>query len=135
MANEATLLVETTIPVNYTVIDSLSYEKGALLKLIDPDTVSGANSLQGAKCAGVVAVEKVANSGITKISIYEEGDFKFSLSGACAVGDALMMDATPNYVRRAQNVSGASILGYSKETGANNDTIKAKLRISPGGSV
>ena len=40
MANEATLIVETELPINFTVANATGIEKGALLKITDPMTAA-----------------------------------------------------------------------------------------------
>lgn len=134
MANEATLIVETKLPYSFTVADGAGIEKGAVLKLADPMTASAANGLSDF-CAGIAAAEKINGDGKTHLSVYDEGIFRVTLSGACTVGESLVCaggasSATQNKVSRNISVlSGARILGYALETGADGETILMKLNI------
>lgn len=135
MANEATLIVELESPINFTIANLGGISKGALLKLVDPMTASGAG-MANANIAGIAATEKISNDGTTKLGIYRRGIFKMSLSGAANVGDSLKADASLNYVRvagLATDSSGARIIGHALETGANNETILVAVNIGAGG--
>lgn len=130
MANEATLIVETSIPVNFTVANATGIEKGAILKMTDPNTAiinSAANDVP----AGIAAQEKIASDGVTKLAVYRNGIFKVTLSGACTVGDSLGISASVNMVRAvpiANTLSGTNIIGTALETGATGDTILMELK-------
>lgn len=81
MANEATLVMETMLPIMFTCADGAGIEKGTLLKLSDPMTVA-ATSADNDIFAGVAANEKIANDGNTKIAVYRQGVFKMTDSGS-----------------------------------------------------
>ena len=74
MANEATLIVETCLPIAFTCADGAGIEKGTLLKMSDPFTVAAATA-DNDVFAGVAAEEKIANDGKTKIAVYRGGIF------------------------------------------------------------
>lgn len=139
MANEHTLIFETSTPIPFTVADGTGIEKGALLKITDPMTaiiVSGAVD----SIAGVAAGEKIANDGVTKIPVYRHGIFKATLSGSCVVGDALVNDVVPNMVKTASGLtelqlSGSKILGIALETGSTGETILYELGVIAQGGV
>lgn len=139
MANEAVLIFETERPIPFTVENTLGIEKGAVLKLIDPMTVSGsaiAGGLINQQVAGIASAEKIASDGITKIGVYRKGIFKMALSGAALIGAPLKL-ADVNFVIAADNIanaSGARIIGTALETGTNNETILVDLNIGAGGS-
>lgn len=134
MANEAVLIVETELPVNYTVANGTGIEKGAILKLSDPMTVAladGTANLTG----GIAAEEKIASDGKTKLAVYRGGIFRVKASGAVTVGDPLVTSANSlNEVRRADGAasgaSGAKILGFALETAATTETFLMELRPS-----
>lgn len=129
MANEATLLARTSLPIKRTVADGTGIEKGSFLKLTDPNTAiihSAAND----PIIGIAAAEKIASDGVTTLAVYKDGEFKATLSGSCTVGDALVMDASVNHVKTAPNVktvSGSNIVGRALETGATGETIRIEL--------
>jgi len=129
MANEAVLRKATGIPVDRVVANATGIEKGAILKSTDPDTAiitSAANDV----VAGIAAQEKIASDGVTKLAVYEEGDFIVYLSGSCTVGDALVTDASINFVKTApdaRTLSQTNIIGFSKETGTTGQTIVMRL--------
>lgn len=134
MANEATLIVETELPINMTCANATGIEKGTLLKLTDPNTAiinSGFNDT----VAGIAAAEKIASDGVTKIPVYRGGIFKVTLSGACTVGDSLILVKAANKVQNLDIkvkdlMSGANIIGHALETGADGETILLELNPS-----
>jgi hypothetical protein len=91
MANEATLIVETSIPLMFTCADGTGIEKGTLLKLSDPMTVA-ATSADNDIFAGIAAEEKIASDGNTKIAVYVQGVFKVKdSSGGVTAGDTVVV--------------------------------------------
>ena len=135
MANEAVLLFETEPPIPFTVANAGAHEKGALMKLLDPMTASGSN-LNGSPTAGIVAVEKIANNGKVKVSIYRRGIFKMTASGAINIGEPIMAGTTtnPNVISVANllNLSGARIIGHALETAADGETLAVALDVGAG---
>lgn len=75
MANEATLIFETHLPIPMTCANGAGIEKGAALKLSDPITVALADTDQDL-AGGIAATEKIANDGKIKIGVYRGGIFK-----------------------------------------------------------
>lgn len=134
MAQEATLVYETEIPIPFTCSNTTGIEKGTVLKMSDPMTAAIATAA-GDIIAGIAATEKIANDGKTKVSVYRRGIFKMYLSGACTVGDALQTDDNGvNYVKRVSvSVSGSRVIGYALETGATGETILVDVNVCSGG--
>ena len=130
---EATLLIETEIPIPFTCDNATGIEKGTVLTLSDPMTVAAASSTNGL-VAGIAAEEKIASDGKTTISVYRGGIFKMTCSGAVSVGDMVgqvVTGAAVNHIGSNQgtvNISGARILGTALETGADDETIKVELK-------
>ena len=60
MANEATLIVETDLPIMFTCANATGIEKGTLLKLSDPNTVAAATA-DNDIFIGIAAEEKIAS--------------------------------------------------------------------------
>jgi hypothetical protein len=140
MANEATLLIQTEVAIPYTCADGTGIEKGALLKISDPRTVSLSSANYDA-IAGIAVNEKIASDGITQIGVIKRGRVKMLLSGSATVGDpvcSLAATGHPNIVGSAKGlvaVSGSSILGVFEETGTNGETITVFLNCGAGGSA
>jgi len=131
MTNEATLIVETEPPINFTCDNSTGIEKGTILKLSDPMTAAasdGDNDL----VAGIAAEEKIESDGKTKIAVYRGGIFKVTASGSVAVGDPLGTDgAANNYVASNiadANLSGAKQIGIALEAASDDETFLMELR-------
>lgn len=125
MANEAVLLYELEPPIPFTCADGTGIEKGTILKLADPMTVSasnGANDVIG----GIAAEEKIANDGKTKISVYRRGLFKVKASGAITAGVAVNSKGASNLVTAAA-VNEENVLGISFETAAEAETFVMEL--------
>jgi|TARA_Y100000310_G_scaffold172751_1_gene172877 hypothetical protein len=58
MAGEATVKVETHMPISLTVANGTGIERGALLKLADPATVSGVTTGTVDQVVGGIAAEE-----------------------------------------------------------------------------
>ena len=134
MAREATLVVQKTIPVNFTVADATGIEKGTLLKLADPATVS-ASSATNDIVGGFAYNEKIASDGVTKLAVLRgPGDWlKVTASGAVSIGDPVGIAQPGNYLRSLKgvsNLSGGFIVGNALETAADEDTFLMELNIT-----
>lgn len=128
MANEAELMIETHIPIPFTVADGTGIAKGALLKLTDPMTAI-IHSGDEDDFAGIAKTEKVASNGQTKLAVYRGGIFKVYASGTIAIGDALALSETVNFVKAADATCvNSKILGVSLEAATNGHTILMELR-------
>jgi len=128
MANEATLMWETELPIPFTCADGTGIEKGTLLELSDPMTVAAHSNEEGT-FGGIAAEEKIANDGHTKISVYRAGIFKLTAKGAITVGNALALSDTANKVKAADATCvGADIIGVALETAADGETFMAEIR-------
>lgn len=131
MTQETTLVFETSLPIPMTCADGTGIEKGAILKLADPFTVSLANG-DADIVAGIAAEEKIANDGKVKIGVYRSGIFRGTAGGACTVGSSLMTyngTGDDNDIIDATNAGvGGKTLGIALETAANNETVLFELK-------
>ena len=129
MALECTLIHETGLPVPMTVADGTGIEKGAVLKLTDPNTAATATGDTDA-CAGIAAREKIASDGNTKLAVYKEGIFKgFAGAAGVTVGRAIQTDtgtgAANELVVCDANAEG--IIGTALETATDTQSFKFLL--------
>ena len=128
MAFETKLLYEIELPVPFTVADGAGIEKGALLEINDPWTVTTTNGASD-KIIGIAAEEKIANDGKVTLGVYIRGIFKgFAGAGGVVVGQAIRSDAgnDPNeLVIAAANEEG--IVGTALETASNLESFKFYL--------
>lgn len=132
MANEAVLMRELELPVSFTCDDSTGIEKGAILKLTDPNTCA-LSAATNDEIAGIASQEKIASNGQTKIAVYTRGDFKLVASGSITVGDPVGSAATTgsNTVKTlvgVANLSGNCVLGIAKETATTGQTLRVELK-------
>jgi hypothetical protein len=124
MANELTLVYETSLPVAFLCADAGAIEKGSLVKLSDPNTVAitaGDNDI----IAGVTAEEKIANDGKTKIPVYRTGVFKGTAGTAgVTVGVAIVTDSATSAANKLADaaVNEENIVGISRETATAGET-------------
>lgn len=133
MANEATLFVETDVPVPFTVADGAGIEKGTVLKMTDPMTAAasdGANDV----VAGIAASEKIASDGKTRLGVYQRGYFKMTLSGTATTGDPLgtQTGGGGNHVASIASTSGLSGLkrvGYACEDATDGQTLLVYVNV------
>jgi hypothetical protein len=130
MALEATLLVELEPAVSFTCADGAGIEKGAILKIADPNTVSIAGT-DNDPVIGIAAEEKIANDGKTQIAVYLRGIFK-GTAGAAGVtaGNAIICDASTGDNNEIVNadVNSENIIGRALETATDLQTFKFLLQ-------
>ena len=124
MTYEAILVNKFEDAVDFTVSDTWGVEKGTVMALTDPRTVSGVN-LSPSPIAGIAAREKIAGDGRTRIPVIQRGIFEMYSSGTINVGDNIIIApdvATyPNHVAANNAVnSGAAAIGYALEACATN---------------
>lgn len=129
MANEAVLVYELDLPIPMTCADGAGIEKGTLLTITDPATVS-ATSADNATFIGVAAEEKIASDGKTKIGVYTRGIFKMVVDA----GDTTTVGL--DCVVRAANAIGlydtlddekGLVVGRALETGAAGESVLVLL--------
>jgi hypothetical protein len=135
MADEATLIYERSLPISFTCSNTVGIEKGTWLVVSDPFTAAAHASI-GQMCAGICAVEKIANDGLTRVAVYRDGVFKVIASGSIAVGEPLALSTYPNRVLQATGGSGAysgsKVVGVALETAADGESFLMDLRIGGG---
>ena len=128
MANEHVLVYETSLPLAFICADGTGIEKGAVLKLADPNTVSAAAALNDV-VGGVCAEEKVASDGKTKVPVYRAGVFKATASGSITAGDPLIISGpTANNLLQTAGVNSENVFGYSRETCTDGETFLYELK-------
>jgi hypothetical protein len=93
MALECTLHTELELPVPFTVADGAGIEKGSVMEISDPMTVSVSNG-DSDKIIGIAAEEKIASDGKTKLGVYIRGIFRgYAGADGVTVGRAIRSDA------------------------------------------
>lgn len=126
MTNEAVLIYETSKPIPMTCADGTGIEKGALLKMADPMTVSASAALADI-FGGIAAEEKIASDGKTKIPVYRRGGiFKVVASGSITVGDPIVLTGLNNLVQTAAT-NAETVLGIALETCTDGETLAIEL--------
>jgi hypothetical protein len=129
MANEAILIFETSIPIPFTIGNATAMEKGTLVQVTDPMTVT-ASSADGEKFIGITAEEKIASDGRTKIAVYTSGIFRVTDSGAgVTVGNILKLNGA-NLVATADEAGAqcaAEYVGIALETAGAGETFLALI--------
>ena len=103
-------------PIDFTCADNISIIKGAVLKLLDARTASGAITAAD-PIAGIAAREKVSGDGRTQLAVYRTGIFDMHASGSAIALGANVCAAGSNSVGAVNDtLSGAQILGTALET-------------------
>ena len=131
------MMTQVNYPRSMTCADGTGIEKGAVLKMTDPNTAATSDGDEDV-FAGIAYTEKVANDGNTHISVlYGPGDeFKGIASGSIAIGDVLSTAAGngfTNYLQAATaGLSGGHVVGIAKEAAGAGETFKYVLM--PGAS-
>ena len=130
MANEATLIVETCLPIAFTCADGAGIEKGTLLKMSDPFTVAAATA-DNDVFVGVAAEEKIANDGKTKIAVYRGGIFKMVIEAgnSTTVGQECVIKGT-NTIGGYTTLDDEKgyVVGQALETGAAGESVLVQLK-------
>jgi len=130
MTQECVLVFETEKPIPMTCADGAGIEKGAILKLADPFTVSLADG-DADYVAGIAAEEKITSDGKVKIGVYRRGIFKGTANSGVTVGKTLMTyngTGADNDIIDATNAGVASkTLGIALETAGNDETFLFEL--------
>ena len=99
MTYEATLMIETSPAIPFTVADS-AMAKGTLCQLTDPFTASATSTTTSLPCAGIAKNEKIVDGKLTH-AIYRGGIFKVYVSGSVTAGDALTNSTVANLLEKA----------------------------------
>lgn len=129
-ASPAVLVFETELPIPFLVADATAIEKGDVLKLADPMTVTASTDAED-NIAGIAAEEKVANDGKTKIPVYRRGIFKMTAKAAFNIGEGLSSSADANKVQAATKTSvGSKTLGLALgASGGDTETVLVELNV------
>lgn len=128
MANESVLVQQTSLPIHFTCANGTGIEKGALLVLADPATITSAAATSGSVVGGIAAVEKIANDGTTQLAVYRGGIFRVKCSGAnITAGDALILGECANHVSVAK-VNDEHVFGTALETATSTETLLVELK-------
>lgn len=130
MALEATLLYELEPAVPFTVADGVGIEKGALLILTDPMTVATTTG-DTDEIIGIAKEEKIANDGVTKISVYLRGIFRgFAGAAGTTAGLAIISDTGTGAANElvVADVNSEAIVGIALETATDTESFKFLLQ-------
>lgn len=128
MANEAVLVQEYSLPVNFTCADGTGIEQGAICKLSDPMTAALSDGDED-YIAGIVQTEKIASDGTTSVSLYRDGIFRMKLSGSVTAGQTVAKAANSNVVKVADATCvGSKTLGIALEDGTEGESILIELK-------
>lgn len=135
MADEHILLLQKSFPVSITCAVGTGIEKGAVLKMADPNTASASTAANDV-VAGIAYTEKIANDGNPFVSVLSgPGDeLRGIASGSITAGDTLVTaiatGSPSNYLATAPiNISGSQIIGRSLETATAGQTFRYVLNI------
>ena len=127
MANEATPMFETSLPIPFICANATGIEQGTLLTLTDPFTASANSAIViGATVAGIAAAEKIASDGVLTVPVYRSGIFKVTGSGNSTAGDPVCL-STGNLVEKAAT-NEEDILGTALETSTDTQTLLIELK-------
>ena len=135
MANEAVLMIELELPIPFTCADGTGIEKGTLLQLTDPMTVSLSDGAAD-PIAGIAAEEKIASDGKTTIGVYMRGIFRMLSDGTVAIGAGVIADGTnPNeFITATAAADAMAVFGHSLEAVTDGETGLVYVNVGVGGS-
>lgn len=131
MAFEAVLVYRLSNPINFICTNSVGIEKGAILKISGSMTAyltAGTSDV----VAGVCAMEKIANDGITEVAVYRDGIFRCYISGNASIGDMVgTLSGNANYLSvlsYGSAISGSKIFGTMLESATTGQQKLVELR-------
>ena len=131
MTFEATLMIETELPVSLTCDEATGILKGTSVKLANPATISAAVGDEE-MCGGIIGSEKIASDGNTKAKVYRCGWFKVYASGAILAGQPVCNAGSgsfPNHFKLADaSCSGSKTWGICMEDVADQESFLMELR-------
>lgn len=122
MTNEAVIieLIESGVPIRYTVADGTGIAKGTLLKITDPRTAV-ATSADNDPFAGIASSEKVASDGSTYLDAYTKGIFDLKTDGNITAGGRVSIKAANTVAQVAAADLLFSNVGICLETAADGE--------------
>lgn len=97
MADEATLKIETSIPISFNKATATAFEKGAFVDL-DDDLTAVAATADGL-VGGIVHREETADEANASVAIYRGGIFKGTASAAITAGQSLALTGSGNRLK------------------------------------
>ena len=134
MANEAVKRYDASYAgsevKDFTIGDGNTFLKGSIMSLNDPRLASGVTAI-ATPCAGILARDKVAGDGRTRVSVYRDGDWDVVASGTIPIGAPICTSAVQNIVQSALGVtaaSGAAIIGYALEAASDAEVFQMRLK-------
>lgn len=128
MANEAVIIeLPDENAKSFTCANAIGIEKGALLWLEEPATVSGAVTA-GAPFGGICASEKVASDGSTKVAVWKSGVFDLVAEGAVVIGAKVKISGT-NMIATATeaNIASGYAMGVVEETTSVAEVVRVRV--------
>jgi len=127
MADEATLKIETHIPIPFNKATGTAFEKGAFVTLADNLTVTAASA--DGYVGGIVHREETADQANATVSVYRGGIFQGTCSAAITVGQTIVMTGTGNKLKAGTVADlGSKSVGIALEsTSTDGDTFLFEL--------
>ena len=134
MADEAViieLLGNKGDPIQYICVDGDAFPKGTILKLSD-NREADLSSADGDICAGICAMEKVANDGSTTVTAYTNGIFDLKEANSAAITAGLPITiggANLIKIAAAGEAESGAIMGHALATFAKAGTESCRVLI------
>ena len=130
MADEATLKVETNIPISFNKATGTAFEKGVFVTLTDDLTATAASA--DGYVGGIVHREETAAQANATVSVYRGGIFQGTASAALTVGETLAMTGTGNKLKKTTAADvGSKTVGVALES-ASGDGQVFLFELKPG---
>lgn len=121
----------TGLVKSYTVADATEILKNKVLTLSDPRTaaeVSATTNGSGYVCAGIASMDKEADDGSTKISVWVTGDFNVRASGTIVTGQPIKSCGDGEFrAATASDVVSGVICGYALDGVSTKETFQLRL--------
>lgn len=127
MANEAVLVQQLEDRLlEVTVADGVAIDKGTILKWSDAN-LGAASSADGDFFCGILATDKVANDGQTRVGVWRRGVFDIKLTAATVATGEPVKVAGANLAALANDdtiANAGEVIGIAMQDGANNEVIE-----------
>jgi len=117
-----------------TIADGTAVSQGTVMTWTDDRTVivAVAPTISILAYAGVTSEEKNADDGAITISMWSDGDFTATCSGAIPQAGQLVVGGEQNYIMNSAAISVATsggILAQILQVGANNERVNVRIKL------
>lgn len=140
MTSEATLNLKTQTPYDIIVLDANALEKGTIMQLSGASTIGRTGQATTSTSfnvpfAGITRREKIADTGRTRVAVYDEGIFTmYATPSPIAQGDVVMISganliASVNHWALSAAAASVGRAGFGKALASTTGSTAIQVRV------